>query len=315
MKTDILNNLTRTFHKGIFVVKKHSPEILVVTGVIGTVASAVMACKATTKVSGIVEETKAELDKVQKSVKDGEITTAEGVLPYTEKDAKDDTKIIYVQTGLKYAKLYGPSVALGVLSIGAILAGHNILRQRNLATAAALTTVTNSFKEYRGRVIERFGKELDQELKYNIKKEEIEEVVVDDKGKEKIVKKTVDVIEGDPNDISEFAVFFDPSCIAWEKDPELNMKFLKTQQAFLNDLLRKRGWVTLNEVYDAIGVNRTKAGMVVGWVYNEENPVGDNYIDFGLFNQTREAVRRFVNKIEPVVLLDFNVDGNIYDLM
>ena len=42
-KTQIINSVTRGLHKVGFQLKKHSPEILVVAGVVGTVASAVMA--------------------------------------------------------------------------------------------------------------------------------------------------------------------------------------------------------------------------------------------------------------------------------
>ena len=64
-----------------------------------------------------------------------------------------------------------------------------------------------------------------------------------------------------------------------------------------------------------LGIPKTKAGQVVGWVYDPEHPVGDNYVDFGLFDLDRERVRRFVNGDERNILLDFNVDGNIWELM
>ena len=229
-------------------------------------------------------------------------------------DAKKDLAITYVQTGVKLVKLYAPSVALGVLSITSILASNNILRKRNVALAAAYATVDKSFKEYRNRVIERFGETVDRELKYNIKAKKIEEVVKDEEtGKEKKVKKTIEI--GDPNTYSDYARFFDDGCKGWEKDSEYNLMFLRAQQQYANDLLRSRGHLFLNEVYDMLGIPRTKAGQVVGWVYNKDNPVGDNYVDFGLYDINREVVRNFVNGYERTILLDFNVDGNIWDLI
>lgn len=309
MKTDIMKNVTRNFNKLSFQLKKHSPEILVVAGVVGAVTSAVMACKATTKVHDILEDTKTKVDQVHEVLANEDIPEEK----YSVEDSKKDLAIIYAQTGLEFVKLYGPSVALGVLSITAILTSNNILRKRNLALAAAYTTIDKSFKEYRGRVVERFGKDLDHELKHNVKAKEIEETVTNEDGTETIETKTVDV--ADPTKYSDYARFFDEACSGWTKDPELNLMFLKRQQSYANDLLQRRGYVFLNEVYDMIGIPRTKAGQVVGWVYDENCPVGDNYIDFGIYDIHREKCRDFVNGYERSILLDFNPDGNILDLM
>lgn len=310
-KAEIIAKMSRTFHKTSFQIKKHSPEILIVAGVVGTVTSAVMACKATTKLSEILDETKDTLDTIHDGVKNGHIMGTE----YTEENGKKDTTIVYVQTGLKIAKLYAPAVALGTLSLVSIVASNNILRTRNAALAAAYATVDKGFKEYRGRVVERFGKELDRELKYNIKAKEIEETVVDENGEEKKVKKTVDVV--DPNTISDYARFFDDGCKGWDKNAEYNLMFLKQTQCYANDQLKTRGHLFLNEVYDMLGIPRTKAGNIVGWVYDENNPdhEGDNYVDFGIYDLYNERKRAFVNGYERTILLDFNVDGDIWSLM
>lgn len=309
MKTDIMKNVTRNFNKIGFQLKKHSPEILVVAGVIGAVTSAVMACKATTKVHDILEDTKTKVDQVHEVLANDDIPEEK----YSVEDSKKNLAIIYAQTGFEFVKLYGPSVALGVLSITAILTSNNILRKRNLALAAAYTTIDRSFKEYRGRVVERFGKDLDHELKHNIKAKEIEETVTNEDGTETTETKTVDV--ANPTEYSDYARFFDEACSGWTKDPELNLMFLKRQQSYANDLLQRRGYLFLNEVYDMLGIPRTKAGQVVGWVYDENCPVGDNYVDFGIYDMHREKCRDFVNGYERTILLDFNPDGNILDLM
>lgn len=305
-KFDIVTKVNRTFHKAGFQLKKHSPEILVVTGVIGVVTSAVLACKATRKLDSVLEESKEQIDKIKDYIEEEGYSEE-----YTEKDASKDLTITYTQSALKIAKLYGPSVILGAASIGAIFGGHNILRKRNVALAAAYTAVDKGFKDYRNRVIERFGKELDRELKYNIKSDTVEVTELDEDGKEKTSKVTVNTV--DPNELSEFARFYDDGCTGWTKDPELNFVFLKKQQCWANDLLKSRGWLTLNEVYDMLGITRTAAGMVVGWIYDEKHPVGDNFVDFGIYDINNEANRRFVNGLERTILLDFNVDGNIYD--
>lgn len=304
-----MNSVTRTLNKAGFQIKKHSPEILIVAGIAGVVTSAVMACKATTKINDILDQTKEEVDKVNDALANEKIP--EDV--YSKEDAKKDLAIIYIQTGVKLAKLYGPSLILGALSITSILASNNILRKRNVALAAAYATIDNSFKEYRSRVIERFGKDLDRELKYNIKAKEISETTVDENGKETTVTKTVPVVESE--EPSDYARFFCEGCAGWTKDPEMNLVFLKQQQNWANELLKTRGHLFLNEVYDMLGIERSKAGQVVGWVYDETNPNCDNYVDFGIYDIYNERKRAFVNGWERSILLDFNVDGDIYSLL
>ena len=309
MKMDIkglMNGTTRAINKVGFQIKKHSPEILVVAGVVGTVTSAVMACKATTKAGDILEEHHEQMESINEVV-------AMDRDDYTEEDHKKDTLIVYTQTAVKFVKLYGPSIILGTLSLACIVESHNILRKRNVALAAAYATVDKGFKEYRNRVVERFGKEIDHELKYNIKAKEFETVTVDEKGKEKVEKEIVNV--ADPNLYSDYARFFDESCAGWSKDAEANFTFLKCQQNYANNKLKAQGYLFLNDVYKMLGIPATKAGQVVGWIYDEKNPIGDNFVDFGILNVDVERVRAFVNGYERNILLDFNVDGNILDMM
>lgn len=308
---------TRAFHKAGFKLKKHSPEILVVSGVVGTVVSAVMACKATTKVNFVLEETHRQLDIVHTGVEKGEVrgyleNGEEGMIPYSEEDSKKDLAIVYAKTGLKLVKLYGPSVALGAVSITGILVGHNVLRKRNLALAAAYTAVDTGFKQYRGRVVERFGEKLDNELRYDIRAKEIEETIVDKKGKEKTVTKTVEVANP-AGALSPYTFCFDETASGWVRDAERNKFFLARQQDHANELLQARGYLFLNEVLDMVGIPRCRAGQVVGWVYDKNNPIGDNYVDFGIMDMRCEAARNFMNGLEKSVWLTFNVDGDILD--
>ena len=308
--TKIINSVNCAINKAGFKFKKHSPEILIVTGIIGTVTSAVMACKATTKVSYILEETKETVNKIHEVSDNKDLVEKH---EYSENDKKKDLVITYTQTGIKFVKLYAPSIILGTLSIVSILASNNILRKRNVALAAAYATMDKGFKEYRQRVIERFGKQLDKELRYNIKAKEIEEIVIGEDGKETAVKKTVEVV--DPNVHSDYARFFDEASRNWEKDAEHNLYFLRCAQNHANDKLRADGFLFLNWVYDYLDIPKTKAGQVVGWVYDPDNPKYHNYIDFGMYDLYREKSRDFVNGYERSILLDFNVDGNILDLM
>ena len=214
---------------------------------------------------------------------------------------------------MELVKVYLPAFTLGAVSIGCLLSSNNILRKRNAALGAAYATLDKSYKAYRNRVIERFGSEVEKEIRYNIRAEEIEHTTIDEEGNEVVVKEEVKTM--DPNLYSDYAKFFDESNVNWNRNPEYNLMFLKSQQQYANDLLKSRGRLFLNEVYDMLGMERTKAGQVVGWVYDEENPIGDNFVDFGIYDMSKERVRAFVNGYEPNILLDFNVDGNVWDAM
>lgn len=303
-KTEIMKNVNGVVSKTVMKLKKHSPEILVVAGIAGTVVSAVVACKATTKVNKIVEDTKNDIDKVHTAAEKGVTEAGE---TYSAEDSKKDLTIIYAQTGIEFAKLYAPAIILGALSISSILASNNILRKRNVALGAAYAAIDKSFKEYRGRVIERFGEQVDTELKYGIKAKKFEEVEVDpETGKEKKVKKTVMV--ADPNLQSDYAVYFDSKSRNYETNQDYNRMFLKAQQAYANDLLLTRGHLFLNEVLDNLDLPRTPAGQIVGWT--ADGP--DGYVNFRIVDVERETED---GHHEPVLLLDFNVEGNIWEKM
>ena len=306
MKQELINKTTRLLNKTNIKIRKYSPEIFLGLGIMGVITSTIIACKNTLKVNDILEKADKDIEDVKKALE----TKKE---EYTEQDGKKDLTIIYTQMGVKFVKLYAFPISLGALSIMSIIQGHNILRKRNMAIAAAYAVVDKGFKEYRKNVIERFGDKMDKELRYNLKAEEVEIETVDENGKIKKEKCEMTVVDG--NTVSEYAKFFDEFSDNWEKDAEYNLMFLRRQQDYANELLKSRGHVFLNEVYDMLGLKRTKAGQVVGWIYDKNNPNGDNYIDFNIYDISKESNRAFVNGTERSILLDFNVDGVIYDLI
>lgn len=301
MKNEIIKNIGNITTKVGMKIKKHSPEILIVAGIAGTVVSAVLACKATTKVGEILEETKETLNTIHEGMECGEIKGHE----YTEDDGKKDMVLVYSKTALNLTKLYGPSLILGALSITSILASNNILRKRNVAIGAAYAAIDQSFKDYRNRVIDRFGEQVDNELKYGIKAKKLDSIEVDtETGKEKKVKKTVMVT--DPNLKSDYAIYFDSKSRNYENNPDYNRMFLRAQQNYANDKLQTRGHLFLNEVLDDLDLPRTKAGQIVGWT--KDGP--DGYVNFHIIDVEREMED---GRYEPAILLDFNVEGNIWD--
>lgn len=316
-RVDFMNAVSRKFHGMTFAVKKHSPEILLVTGIVTGIAGAVVACKASTKLSEIIGDAKDEVAEIRHYEANPQLLEVE----YTHEKAKKDTVIVFTRTGVKLFKMYAPAVALGALSITSILTSHNILRKRNLALAAAYAAVDSSFKGYRSRVIERFGEELDKELKYGVKAQEVDEVTTDENGEEKVVKKTANVASGDI--YSPYARIFDETCLNWVRNADRNRLFLSQVQEHANRELKRKGFLFLNDVYELLGFDRSQPGQSVGWIYAPEDPnhKGDNEVNFGIYDcytgidSVDGPKRAFINGKEKSIILDFNVDGPIVDYL
>ena len=305
-KNEIVKKASSALGKVNIKLRKHSPELLIAAGVVGTVVSTVLACKATTKLSTILDESKGTIETIHKCENDKEMEER-----YSQEDAKKDLAIVYIQTGVKIAKLYAPAVVLGTISIAGIVASNNILRKRNVALAAAYATVDKSFKEYRSRVVERFGDDVDKELRYNIKAKKIEEMIKDpESGKEKKSKTTVNVAA--PT-VDDYARFFDKTCRHYEENMNYNLMLLRSQQQLANDKLVADGFLFLSDVYDMLGITRTKMSQSVGWIYKPDgNSNGDNFVDFGVMVVKRETED---GGYEDAILMNFNVDGPILDLI
>lgn len=282
---------TKVIGRGILLGKKYSPQILTTVGVVGVVAASVFACKATMNLEPVIDEMSAGVEAAK--------LRRDNIKGYPSEAYTADITKVYVKGGMDIIKLYGPAVTLGLSSIACIVGAHQIMSKRNVAMAAAYKTLEQGFSEYRKRVVEDLGIEKDREYLVGTS-----QATVMNDGKEE----SVTVLN--PNGISAYAKFFDETNPNWSKDPEYNLMYLKTQQNYANDRLNTRGHLFLNEVYDMLGMEHTKAGAVTGWVLTDK---GDNFVDFGIYNAENEMAREFVNGFERSILLDFNVDGLILD--
>lgn len=298
------------FNKAKYKTIKHAPEIMAVVGGVGAVVGVVLACKATLKARDILDELSNDLDTIHEVANDPKFDKV-----YTDESEKKDLVRVYTRTGIKFVCLYAPSASLIALSIASMVGSTFLQKKRNVALATALMTVEHGFKEYRERVINKYGVEADRRLRYNIEDVEVEEKVADENGEEQVVKKKVEIVNGDPSTISRFARFFDESNPNWKKDDYYNVMFLRDIQDWANDMLKAKGILFINEVYDALDIPRTKEGQFYGWIYDPDHPIGDNFVDFGIYNTNRPAVHDFINGYERSVLLDFNIDGNVYDYL
>jgi hypothetical protein len=280
----IPNSVLKVVARQALLAKKNSPHIMFVAGVAGVITSAVLASKATIKLAPVLEDAEQEINSVKTELK------------HRKGQYQKDLAYVYTKNTMEIVKLYAPAVVIGGLSIAALTGSHIQLTRRNTALTAAYAAVSKAYDEYRGRVREELGEQREMELYHSIS---LEKVMVE--------SKTEEVMMADPNTWSPYARLFDETSIQWVKNAELNRLFVQSQQNYLNDRLRVLGHVFLNEAYDALGLERSRAGAVVGWVLDDK---GDNYIDFGLFNPSSA---RFTNGLERSIVLDFNVDGVIFD--
>ena len=299
MKMNLGKVASTMLHKVGFSLKKHSPEILVISGIAGLIGSSVWACFNTRKLDEII----ATRDTVLFTL-DNDPETAD----MAEEDIAKEAAKIHVYTGLQIVKTYAPPIALAVLSSTAILASYGILRKRNVALTAAVGTLTQTLQEYRDRVVEKYGPDVDKELRFGTKEETIEETVTDENGKTKTVKKKEQVVDESFGE-SEFAVIFDKRSREFNKNIEVSLAFLTLIERTANSRLTTHGHLFWNEVLDDLGLPRTVAGQVCGWLYDpsDKDHEGDNYIKFN----TQIVNRRTENGYEKIIVLDPNVDGDI----
>lgn len=68
-------------------------------------------------------------------------------------------------------------------------------------------------------------------------------------------------------------LFAKDTTMNWSKDPEINKLFTHSVKNYMNDKLRSRGHVFLNELFDELGVPRTRQGQIVGWHISHNNPI------------------------------------------
>lgn len=298
---NLSNFVTSKAGRQILKVRKHSPALLFAAGVVGFAATVVLASRATMKLHDVLDEHEAEIEGAKK--------IADELEQYSDSDHKKDLAKIHVKTGLEIAKLYAPAVLVGAASIAALTGSHVVLNRRYAGATAAYAALHKGFEQYRERVREKFGQETDNEMRHGVEYREIVEET--DQGPKVTVIKHAK--RGEP---SGYAVWFDARSKNFQRDAAMNVNFLRSQQVFLNEKLRANGHLFLNEVYDALDLPRSQAGSQVGWIKDADaKGEGDGYVSFvdPIINGETQAARDFWNGLNREVLIDFNVDGVIWN--
>lgn len=276
----------------ILTAQKHSPTILFAAGIVGVVGTVVLASRATLKVEAVLDTHTTIREKIEVSE-----------VYLDEEERKKDVVILYVQTAQKFCKLYAPAVLVGAAAVACLTGSHYILTQRNAGLMAAYAALDKGFKAYRDRVRADVGDEKERSYRYET---ELVQVGESKNGKAVMVER----VAGEPSIYAK--LWGQDTAQSWNPQPDYNLVFLRSNQNYLNDQLKSRGHLFLNEAYDQLGLPHTKEGALVGWVLGN----GDDYVDLGLFNKEMEPQHfDFFTGREKNIWLDFNVDGVIWNLI
>lgn len=314
-----LNNFkTNASNIGLYL-EKNSPTLLTIGGSVFILAGTILACERTIKAVGIIEEHNVAKEAIEEAKELLDTMEDDDTINYSLEDYKRDTIANTLNTVRRLIANYAvPTMAI-MIGFGMIFESDRKANTKLADMTGAYISSKQVEKLLKKGITEKYGKDVWDELRYGIKKEIITVEEEDpETGKKKKVKKEIKVADFDPEDpttYSKFAKFFDESCAEWDKNPEMNLLYLLSMQNTANEMLKCRGHLFLNEVYDMLGIPRTKDGQKYGWIYCNDNPCGDNYVDFGIYELNRPKNRDFVNGYENVILLDFNVDGPIVDLI
>lgn len=279
--------------------QKHAPAFLFAAGVVGFGATVYLASKATLQVGDILEENERRQADAQDTHEVARLEDSK----QADREFKKETAAIKLVLIKDVARLYAPAVAVGVMSVGALTGSHVILNRRYTGVVAAYATLDKSFREYRGRVSELYGSDVDKKLVNGVA---VREVASEDGSSVSTVYES----EGRSPYAKRFAK---DTSHEWSPQADYNLAYLRGQQTYANDMLKANGHIFLSDIYKALGFDETPASRVVGWVKDNPNG-GDGVVDFGIF-ENPNRFHDFMAGRSGEIWLDFNVDGVVYDLI
>lgn len=299
------NALTRFGGSVLRAASRRSPEIAFGVATVSVVAGVVVACKKTYKSDEILQAHMAEKEKLKSNHMEIRAFQEEGKnVDWTEMDEKKEIATLYLKTGVKLFRNYSPAIFLVGFGIVCYGVGFGILRSRYLAEAASAALIEKGFDKYRDRVKEKYGEEVDEELYYGYTTQDIEKTVIDEDGNEKTVTEAKKVAEAD-GVCAPFTVLFDERSMFFKGDVDYNESFIIGRESILNDQLRVKGFLGVNDVMAALDLPKLKKYRNAGWIYNKDT-------------QDTIAIRiikSYLNEHagEPILLLALNCRSNIVD--
>lgn len=173
-----------------------------------------------------------------------------------KKKGEELTKVEKVKTAGKY--YVGPIILTG-LSSACLLQASHINKKRYAALATAYKLSETALTEYKDKVVEVLGEKKEKEINDKIAKDKID--------RNPVVNNEIVITE-----VGNTLCFDAATSRYFKSDRE-------TIRQAVNDLnfrLSSEMWVSLNDLYYAIGINTCEIGEEVGWNV-EDGPIDVNF--------------------------------------
>lgn len=267
--------------KAKFGLKKHSPELCLIGGIIGFGVTIVLACKATTRVEEVLdqyEEAKAKIEKAKAAAVDPELPEEERPV-FTEEDEKkakfDATKTMW----LGMAKKYAPVALSAAISVGLFLTSYKIINGRLVGLMGAYTALDNGFKKYRKNVVDAVGEEKEREIRTGVKKQMGFVKEKDETGKDVVTEKSVYTKEEKDAMLNWNSVLFsrETSTEYVKGDQTYNRHKIHMAEKTLNEDLFRNGFIFEKDLLERLGLPVTNESCIRGWIIDPANPPEDSY--------------------------------------
>lgn len=295
-------SITTAFYTGVARISKHAPTILSVTASAGVIATGYLAWKAGTRFEDVEGR---DWDRRKECLKNADNIPDEDVPKIERKN-----RILFI---LDTVRTVAPAAIVGAATITMIYFSNSISKKRLAAMGAAYATLQTAFDGYKRTMVEALGKEsVDKILKPklpNVGKSAEEILSSDNKSDAADVS---DAVVNSLKALSPYArIIAEESSTCWDPNEDYTSQNLAAVQLWANRRLERKGHLFLNEIFDQLGLSRTREGAVVGWLKNGE---GDGYVSFGDFDASIYRVPSDdYTRVDSNFIVDFNVDGVIWD--
>lgn len=295
-------SITTAFYTGVARISKHAPTILSVTASAGVIATGYLAWKAGTRFEDVEGR---DWDRRKECLKNADNIPDEDVPKIERKN-----RILFI---LDTVRTVAPAAIVGAATITMIYFSNSISKKRLAAMGAAYATLQTAFDGYKRTMVEALGKEsVEKILKPKLPNagKSAEEILSSDNKSD--AANVSDAVVNSLKALSPYArIIAEESSTCWDPNEDYTSQNLAAVQLWANRRLERKGHLFLNEVFDQLGLSRTREGAVVGWLKNGE---GDNYVSFGDFDASIYRVPSDdYTRVDSNFVVDFNVDGVIWD--
>lgn len=294
--------ITTAFYTGVARISKHAPTILSITASAGVIATGYLAWKAGTRFEDVEGR---DWDRRKECLKNADIIPDEDVPKIERKN-----RILFI---LDTVRTVAPAAIVGAATITMIYFSNSISKKRLAAVGAAYATLQTAFDGYKRTMVEALGKEsVEKILKPKLPNvgKSAEEILSSDNKSD--AANVSDAVVNSLKALSPYArIIAEESSTCWDPNEDYTSQNLAAVQLWANRRLERKGHLFLNEVFDQLGLSRTREGAVVGWLKNGE---GDGYVSFGDFDASIYRVpSEDYSRVDSNFIVDFNVDGVIWD--